>query len=315
MTNDYVNNRRPYGVVNPRAALGKTRRLWPSLREQLEKKIGTFPWDWTSAPMQAADLVRNALKMGCNFIISVGGDGTLNEVINGFFSGRLSINPQAILAIVSCGSGSDFGRSLGVSGDITETLNTILTGRPRQIDVGHLAFTLATGERSERLFLNIASLGLPAQVCQNLSNQPHFLGGSGRFFLATIQALLQAKNQLVTLKVDGKTLPEQVINTAAVANGRFFGGGMQVAPQAQLDDGLLDLVLMGAVGIRDFVLWGPRFYQGQHLKHPRIKLFQAHTIHAVSQAPVPVEADGEPLGTLPATYNVLPGAVRVLFPR
>jgi YegS/Rv2252/BmrU family lipid kinase len=309
-----VSLRRIYAVVNPEAALGKTRHLWPKLRNQLQDRIGTFPWDWTTAPMQAAALVQSALQQGHDLIVSVGGDGTHNEVTNGFFKDGTILNPRAALAIVSCGSGGDLSRSLGLTTETTSALGAILSGRERQVDVGHLKFTQSSGETSERFFLNIASLGLPALVCRLLGSQPRFLGGSGRFLLATVRALIKTRSEKVTLEIDGKALPSQLVNTMAAANGQFFGGGMQVAPHAQLDDGLLDVVVIGPVGLVDFLCWGLRFYRGQHLSHPRIQYFKANTIGAFSRAPIPVETDGETIGTLPATFTVLPRGLRLLLP-
>jgi len=119
---------RPYAVVNPRAALGKTRRLWPAIYRELAGTLGVFPWDWTERPLHASALVRNALGEGCDLIISVGGDGTLNEVVNGFFDKQRSPNPQAALAVVPCGSGGDFRRSLGLDGSVRSALAAILAG-------------------------------------------------------------------------------------------------------------------------------------------------------------------------------------------
>ena len=132
--------------------------------------------------------------------------------------------------------------------------------------------------------------------------------------LATVRSLLRNPIEKVTLEIDGKSLPSQLVNTVAAANGQFFGGGMRVAPHAQLDDGLLDVVVIGSVGIMDFLRWGSRFYRGQYLSHPRIQYFKAQTIRAWSQAPVPVETDGEIVGTLPAIFTILPRAIRILAP-
>jgi YegS/Rv2252/BmrU family lipid kinase len=306
--------RHPYAVVNPKAGLGKARSLWLQLQEEIEKEIGSFPWDWTGSPRQATSLVRSALQQECDLIISVGGDGTHNEVINGFFADGIPVNSRASLTVFTCGSGADFNRTLGITDEIAAVLHTILSGREREVDVGRLEFTLPSGLSCQRLFLNIASLGLSARVNKNLSSQPRFLGGSARFLLATVQALLENHNETVSLEVDGKTLPDQVITMVAAANGQFFGGGMRVAPHAQLDDGLLDLVVIGAVGLKDLIRWGLRFYQGRHLTHPRVQYHQAHTIRALSEAPVLVEADGETLGSLPANFTILPRAVRLLVP-
>jgi YegS/Rv2252/BmrU family lipid kinase len=310
-----VSPQRLYAVVNPEAALGKTRRLWPKLRDQLQKRIGPFSWDWTAAPMQATALVQSALHAGHDLIVSVGGDGTHNETVNGFFKDGTILNPRAALAIVSCGSGGDLSRSLGVSTGIASALGTIISRRECRVDVGHLKFTELSGETSERFFINIASLGLPARACSLLSGQPRFLGGSVRFMLATVRALVTNRNETITLKIDGKSLPSQLVNTVATANGQFFGGGIRVAPHARLDDGLLDVVVIGPVSVTDFLRWSHRLYKGKHLSHPRIQYFKARTIHAFSRTPVPVETDGESIGTLPATFTVLPKALRILLPR
>jgi YegS/Rv2252/BmrU family lipid kinase len=302
---------RPYAVVNPRAALGKARRLWPALYRDLAQSLGLFPWDWTERPLHASTLVRASLREGCNLIISVGGDGTLNEVVNGFLDESGTLNSQATVAVIPCGSGGDFRRSVGLDGSLPNAVAAILAGKTRELDVGRLSCRSLTGEPIERLFINIASFGLSARVNHLLRRQPSYLGGSARFFLATIQALLSHRNERVDFEVDGEPLPTLVFNTAAVANGRFFGGGMQVAPRALLDDRLLDLVILGAVGLRDFLVWGPRFYRGKHLSHPRIWYRRVSAVSAASPAQVWVEVDGEIIGTLPATFSLLPGALRV----
>lgn len=307
-------HRRLYAVVNPKAALGRASRFWPKLHKQLWERIGPFPWDWTGSPMHATSLVRSALQQGYDLIVSVGGDGTHNEVINGFFCDGAIVNSRATLSVVSCGSGSDLCRSLGIISGIGFTLETILSGRKRKVDVGRLQFFQPSGSSCERLFLNIASLGLSARVNSKLESQPHFLGGTGRFFLATIRTLIENRNDRVSLEIDGKVFSDELISAVTAANGQFFGGGMRIAPHARLDDGLLDVVMIGAVSLLDFMRWGPRFYQGRYLSHPRIKYWKARTIRAKSEVPVPVEVDGETVGTLPASFTVLPGAVRILVP-
>jgi YegS/Rv2252/BmrU family lipid kinase len=307
-------DRRLYAVVNPKAALGRASRFWPQLQKQLRDRMGPFPWNWTEAPMHATSLVRSALQQGYDLIVSVGGDGTHNEVINGFFTDGAILNPRATLSVVSCGSGSDLCRSLGISSGIASTLATVLSGREREVDVGHLQFSGPSSSACERLFLNIASLGLSARVNNNLANQPHFLGAPGRFLLATVRTLIENRNDRVTLEIDGKIFSDQLISTVVAGNGQFFGGGMRIAPHARLDDRLLDVLMIGRVSLLDFVLWGPRFYRGRYLNHPRVKYLRASTICAKSVDPVPVEVDGETVGTLPASFTVLPGSVRILVP-
>ena len=153
-----------------------------------------------------------------------------------------------------------------------------------------------------------------SNINNNLVSQPHFLGGSGRFFLATVRTLLEHRQDRVSLEIDGKVFPDQLISMVAAANGKFFGGGIRVAPHARLDDSLLDVVMIGTVSLLDFIRWGPRFYRGRYLNHPGVQYQKASTIRAKSDVPVPVEVDGETVGTLPAIFTVLPRAVRILVP-
>jgi len=263
--------------------------------------------------------VRRALKQDHNLIICVGGDGTLNEVVNGFFWHNSAINPSASLVVVACGSGGDFRRSLEIGACPLDALAAVTSDKVIDIDLGSIHYHPDPATRAQRFFVNVASIGVPAEVNRLLSKQPSFLGGTGRFLLATVQALLFSKHVPVRLEIDRKERLDQFVKTIAVANGRFFGGGMQVAPQASLDDGLLDIVVIGKVGLLDFLVWGSRFYKGRHLEHPRVNLFRAATIQASSRLSVPlqsvpVEVDGETIGMLPATFEVMPTAIRLRLP-
>ena len=262
-------HRRLYAIVNPKAALGRARRFWPQVQKQLQEKIGSFPWEWTRSPMHATSLVRTALHQGYDLIASVGGDGTHNEAINGFAADGMIFNRQASLAVVPCGTGSDLCRSLGISSGTESAVETILSGREREVDVGRLIFSQASSPTCERLFLNVASLGLSARVNNHLGRQPHFLGSSGRFFLAALRTLLEHRQDRLSLEIDGKIFPDQLHSMVAAANGKFFGGGMKIAPHARLDDSFLDVVIIGRVSLLDFILWGRRIYRGRYLSHPR----------------------------------------------
>ena len=263
-------HRRIYAVVNPKAAFGRASRFWPQLQNELQERIGPFPWDWTEAPMHGTSLVSIALQQGHDLIVSVGGDGTHNEAVNGFFTDGVIFNPLASLAVVPCGTGGDLCRSLGISSSIASAVETILSGREREVDVGHLIFSQASSPACERLFLNVASLGLSARVNNNLGSQPHFLGGSGRFLLATVRTLLVHRHDRLSLEIDGELFPDQLNSLVAAANGMFFGGGMRIAPHARVDDSLLDVVVIGTVSLLDLILWGPRIYRGRYLNHPRV---------------------------------------------
>ena len=230
--------------------------------------------------MHATSLVRTALQQGYDLIVSAGGDGTHNEVINGFFTDGAIFNPRASLAVIPCGTGNDLCRSIGLSSGIASAVGTVLSDRELEVDTGRLTFSQASNSARERLFLNVASLGLSARVNNNLGSRPHFVGGSGRYLLAIVRTLLEHRQDRVSLEIDGQVFPQQLISMVAVANGKFFGGGIHLTPHARLDDSLLDVVIIGTVSLLDFIRWGPRFYAGKYLKHPRVQYFKATTIRA-----------------------------------
>ena len=270
---------------------------------------------FTDGPMAAKHLTTRALKEGIEQIVAVGGDGTINEVVNGFFENGRAINPKAVLAVVASGTGGDFRKTLGLPDDIEEQIARIADSPIRAIDVGKLTFREdATGREGVRYFDNIASFGLSGATDRAV-NQLTFarrFGGKFAFQWGAFKALLTYRNQPVRLRVDNCF--DSVVNTATVAicNGQFFGGGMHVAPNAEPDDGLFDIVILRDVGRLELLCKLHRVYSGKHLDDKRVTILRGRKITA-TPAPgareVLLDVDGEAPGRLPATFELIPRAL------
>ena len=304
-------------VVNPNSQGGKLGKRWPVLADTLGR---AFPFDdvHTKGPGDATGLTRDALRAGAERIVAIGGDGTINEVINGFFVDGLAIAPNASFALIPFGTGGDFRRTLEIPLEPSEAAAVIKANHTRLIDVGKLEFVATNGTKALRMFANIASFGVSG-VVDRLVNESGKKLGRMSFAWATARAAWSYKNQRVQLIFDGDTKGrvETTINTVAVANGKYFGGAMMVAPNAEVDDGQFDVVAMGDFGFGDLVTSGRRLYKGTHLAMDKVTVRRARTVEAEPIEPsavVELDVDGEPLGRLPARFTMIAGAVKMVVP-
>lgn len=299
-------------VVNPRAGAGAAQERLPALREALEEAGARFDLALTEGPRDATRIVREALQSGVSGVAVVGGDGTLNEAVNGFFDeDRTPIAKDAWLGPLPCGTGGDFRRTLGVSRRIDPMVTRMLWARPRRIDVGWIRFVDDEGRTVERAFLNIASFGMSGLVVRVVNGSPKWMGGTPAFLLGTLRAIKRYERQRVRLMIDDGEPYEASILTVAVANGRFFGGGMQVAPKAEIDDGLFDVVTLTQKPLASLKMSGD-IYLGAHLDRQGVSCVRAHRLTAEPldpEEPVLIDLDGEGPGRLPATFEVMPGAL------
>ncbi|MEO8549620.1 MAG: diacylglycerol kinase family protein, partial [Kofleriaceae bacterium] len=231
-------------VVNPSSQGGRLGKRWPELADLLQRQ---FPFDdvHTKAPGDATLLSREALRGGAERIVAIGGDGTVNEVINGFFEHGAAVAPDASFALIPYGTGGDFRRSLELPTETIEAAKVIAANHTKRIDVGRLDFVATDGHPATRMFANIASFGVSGVVDRLVNESGKKLGGKLSFMFASVRATWSYKNQRVQLVFDGTDRAELSINTVAVANGKYFGGGMKVAPAAELDDGTFEVVSIG----------------------------------------------------------------------
>jgi diacylglycerol kinase (ATP) len=304
-------------IVNPRSGGGKTAQRWPEVERQLREALPEFDSVHTDGPGSATTLARRALAEGVEQIVAVGGDGTVSEVVNGFFEGERSLAPDAVLALVMLGTGGDFRRSLGFPGTIDAYVRGLLEGPVRPIDVGRLTFVDHQGRTATRYFDNIASFGMSGAVV-NAVNRATFskrFGGKFAFKWASVVTGMRHENQRVRLRVDDHFDQEVVFSTIAVCNGRYFGGGMHVAPKARLDDHVFDATIWGDFSVWEFLKHNAKLYDGTHVELPKVQQVSGRKFVAtpVGEGNIDLDVDGEAPGRLPATFEVVPGALRVRF--
>jgi diacylglycerol kinase (ATP) len=281
-------------IVNPESDHGRTRRRWKTIREAIRSFIQEFRYEFTEKPLQAIEITREAIKAGHELIIGVGGDGTMNEIANGFFEGRRIINPETTLGIVPSGTGSDLTRSLNIPPGLKDALKVITQAPSAPIDVGRVTFRATAGPETERFFLNVADFGVGGEVVRQV-NQRRLERKASSYIRCLMSTMRRYQAKKVRIRVDGRELPEEEYVIGAVANGRIFGKGMKFAPQAKLDDGQFDLILVRNMGFLEFCRHGWKIFLGTHLSHPKITFLRGRGVEAVSpgRQDVLLELDGE----------------------
>ena len=297
-------------IVNPASAAGATGRRWEWISRLLRSSLGEFEHVATRKPGEATALARAALREGVEMVVCVGGDGTLNEVVGGFFDGCAPIAPQAVLGVIALGTGSDFGRTIAQT-DLESACARLGGRKTRTIDVGLVRFTGHDGAPATRIFINVASFGCSGLVAHLVSPRLKAVSGQLAFTLATLRALAVYRDQTVTLEFDAMPSRSLAITNCAFGNGRFFGAGMQVAPDAQLDNGEFDVTIWSGFGVMDFIRKRHTLYNGSHVREPGTQVLRTRRAIATSDSTVLLEVDGESAGRLPAQLEVLPGAIRL----
>jgi len=309
-----MDNYRTYFVVNPHSANCRTKKMWPEIKALAEKHIGKFDFGITERQGHAVELTRQALKSGYEMIAGLGGDGTNNEVVNGFFENGEAINSEAVFAVVCSGTGSDLIRTAGIPRDFHEAVPLLAGRNAKTTDVGRMTLQDHDGKQVDRYFINIASFGVGGEVDDRVNRTSKALGGRLSFFWASLRGTLAYKNKTVRISLDdGESFTRRVFNVA-VANGRFFGAGMQTAPDAAMDDGMFDVVVLGDFSFREELKLMRTIYDGSHLAMEKVESFRAKKVIAESEECVLLDVDGEQPGMLPSVFEILPGAIKMKRP-
>jgi diacylglycerol kinase (ATP) len=293
-------------IVNPESDRGRTGKRWGQIKEALKTFLKEFKYEFTEKPLQAIEISRAAIKEGSELIVGIGGDGTVNEIANGFYEGNTFINPQTILGIVPSGRGSDFSRSLNIAPGLKNALHVITEAPSHSIDIGRIRYMDHFGDDRERFFLNISDFGMGGEVVKRME-QNRLKRKASSYLKCTLAAFIHYKNKKIRLRIDDKDLPDGEYLIGAVANGKVFGKGMKIAPDAKLDDGLFDVVLIKGMKALEFCVNAWRVYAGTHLSHPKISVIRGRKIEAIperNEEDVLIEVDGEQVGKLPATYDI-----------
>jgi diacylglycerol kinase (ATP) len=293
-------------LVNPASANGATAKRWPKLRARA-RELGLDGDELLSeGPGHLTELARNTAAEG-RLLVVVGGDGTLNEVVNGI------AGTDAEVAILASGTGQDFGRTHDIPTRFDEAVQVALAGIPREIDLGLAHFRAPDGSEGRRVFANVGSAGMSGAVARRANGMSKALGGRTTFYYALVREFLRWKNTDVSVTFDGAER-HGPMHDVIVANGRWHGGGMKLAPDAHPDDGLFDIVLIGDVTKLDFVTTSPKLYSGGHVGHRRVEVVRSAHVAVEAAEPIPLELDGEVAGSTPARFEILPRALRLRSP-
>jgi diacylglycerol kinase (ATP) len=297
-------------LVNPASANGSTGRRWPEIAHRAAAVGLEGETLFSTRPGEIADLAARAAREGARLVVAVGGDGTVNETVNGL---RRAGATDVELAVVSRGTGTDFVQSLGIPKDVERAVAVARDGRVRVVDVGRARYRAWDGSPAESYFANFAGAGISGAIARRANASSKALGGRISFMWATVAVFVGWKSTPATVTVDGERRFGRMFEILAM-NGEYTAGGMRMAPGASPQDGLLDVVLIGDVTKADFVRTFPKVYRGRHLGHPKIEVLQGATVTVEAEETLPVALDGEQPGTTPATFEVVRGALRVRVP-
>jgi diacylglycerol kinase (ATP) len=294
-------------LVNPASSNGATGKRWPELAHRAARLGLEGETLFSERPGHLIELARAAVDGGAKLVVAVGGDGTLNEVVNGI-AGR-----EVELATIPIGTGMDFVRTYGIPTAFDDAVQVARDGRPRTIDAGLVRYRTWAGDDAERWFANVGSVGMSGAVAQRANGMSKALGGRMTFFYVLTRVFLEWENTEVTVRLDDAER-RGLMHDVIVANGIWHGGGMMLAPDAQPDDGLFDVVLIGDIARVDFLTTAPKLYNGKHVNHPKVEVLRSARVEVDAAEHLPIEVEGEQVGTTPAAFEIVPGALRVRVP-
>jgi len=312
-------------IINQAAA--KARRAWPTIQKQLDAADFKYHAYKTTAPGDATEKTRAALRSGTTTVGVVGGDGTLSEAAEGFFEFQknldllpVAINPEAKLAVLPAGTGDDFARGLrGKRAPLTTWIDTLLAGHDlpgRKVDV---MYGRCNDFEKPFICLNASTMGIGGETAGRVAAQGNFMrsfSGEFRFVFAAVGALAVWRERRVHVSVDGRTVTDSPMNLIGVANGLYAGGGMMLSPEARIDDGRLDVVTASGLSRANVVTELSRVHKGGHINNPKVSSTQGKIVCIetfMMQDAMPIEADGNVRGVTPVQFQILPGALRFLM--
>jgi diacylglycerol kinase (ATP) len=296
-------------IVNPASSAGRTARQWPEIAKRAKAHGLELEVRLTERRGHATELARSAAESGAPLVLAVGGDGTVSEVANGLAGSGGTTE----LAVIQRGSGCDFMRTFGIPKDIDRALEIAAAAPARSIDLGRVEYTGRDGATESRHFINIASAGLTGVAADRVNRSGKPLGATVAFGWAAVATFAGYRNSRFRIRIDDEQL-DQICNNAIVANCRYFAGGMKIMPHADPSDGLLDVLVWGDVSKLDLALNLHKLYRGTHVGHPKATIRRARRVTVTPESPLPIEVDGEQPGLTPATFEIVPSALRLRAP-
>jgi diacylglycerol kinase (ATP) len=302
-------------IVNPASAGGRAAGEWAATERWLPSVGIPFDTVMTTGPNDATEIAKTAVRASRPVVVAVGGDGTLNEVVNGFFHNGAPLPTTTKLAMLPLGTGGDFRRTMRIPLDHRAAVEVLKTGVTRRIDAGSVTYQAYDGSTQQRHFINIADAGFGGDVVYRVNNGRKLLG-SATFTAASLRTLLTWKNKPMNVTIDGVS-HDVVASMVAIANCQYFGGGMRMAPTASPTDGVFDVIVVGDAGKIEFIRGLGTIRSGTHLDehNPKIQIQYGKRISITSPKTVRIDLDGEQPGTLPALFEIQPSAIEFITPR
>jgi diacylglycerol kinase (ATP) len=294
-------------LVNPASANGKTGKRWPETAREAHAAGLRGEAIFSERPGQLAELAREAADGGASLLVVVGGDGTVHEVVNGV-AGREGVE----LALIPRGTGWDFARTHKIPKRLAEALRIARDGTARPYDLGRATYH-ADGRAESAWFANIASVGMSGAVAAKANSTTKALGAKTSYLLALGVVFARWKNVHLRVRVDEEER-DALMEDTIVAVGRYLAGGMMITPDAEPDDGLFDVLLIGDVTKTELLRVMPKIYRGTHLPHPKGEVLRGRTVSIEADEPLPVQLDGEQPGTTPVRFEIVPAAIRLRVP-
>lgn len=297
-----------YFIINPTAGAGKTRKQWPLINEYLEKLDIDFEVKETEYPGHAIDLAYDAVKRGYKYIVAVGGDGTISEIVNGIYKAE-GLN-NVTLGIISTGTGADYIRTLGIPRNFEDACKKLINPVSRNVDLGIVECT-DKGKTNSRLFVNFAGIGFDAEIVRATTQKYKAMGKVSAYLMGLFTTLVSYKNKDVDIIIGGETERKRIC-TVIMGNGKYGGGGMYTTPKAIIDDNLLDILIIGDLSKPDLIHSLPMIYKGTHLSHPKVSLKKAMSVTINPLIQMSIQADGDIVGQSPATFRIIEQKLRMV---
>jgi len=291
-------------ILNPAAGRGQGQKRRSELERLLAHVAAGLPqrahWEivTTQVPCSGAWLAAEAVARGADVVAAAGGDGTCNEVVNGL------VGTGARLGILPLGTGNDFARTLGLAGRLEKAVHALFYGTPKPVDLGR------TGKR---WFINVAGCGFDAAVAERVHRGFRYVKGTSAYIVAVLHALITFRPAYMRITADGVTRELRAM-LCCLANAQSYGGGMKIAPDARIDDGLFDLCIVREISQWEFLRAFPRVFKGTHITHPKVTILRARHVRLESDTALPVFIDGEVFGTTPCEFEIVPRAIEVMTP-
>jgi YegS/Rv2252/BmrU family lipid kinase len=299
-------------IVNPNAGNGKGKKDWDRISGLLEKAEIRVRAQFTKKKADAIEFTREAIVSGFRKIIVVGGDGTLNEAVNGVFTQDKCPTKEIVIGMIPVGTGNDWGRMFGIPLVYEGAVNVIKENKTLLHDIGVISYH-SGNEKLKRYFINIAGIGFEAMVVMK-SNKQKDKGRSSApiYFYNLLSSLIAYKKTNADITIDGKKITNRIFSIN-VGNGRYCGGGMRQTPDALPDDGLLDITVIKEMGRIEIIKSLKILYDGTILSHPKVDGYRAKNLRVETESLLYAEADGESLGHTPVEFGIIPAAINVIY--